>query len=108
MSFVSVELGDFGADTDDLFLAAYDSFNNLLGADIFPGSTSDTLVNLSVSFANISYVLFGSTNPQFLNSVFADNLTFTADSTPAIPLPAGGLLLLSGMAGLAFVRRRRT
>ena len=33
--------------------------------------------------------------------------TFTGDIIPAVPLPAGGLLLLSGLAGLAAHKRRK-
>lgn len=108
MTSVSVELGDFGpSDDDNLFLEAYDEFGNLLGTDtaLLLGSAPDTLLTLSVSFANIAYVLFGSTNDIFQNSVYADNLTFT--DAPAIPLPAGGILLATSLAGLWAARRRK-
>jgi hypothetical protein len=40
----------------------------------------------------------------FPNSIYADKLVF---QTAVVPLPAGGLLILSALGGLAIARRRK-
>jgi hypothetical protein len=62
---------------------------------------------LSVSSAtNIAYVLFGSTG-VFPNSVFADDLSVTFNSTSVVPLPGALPLFASGLVGLGLLSRRR-
>lgn len=101
---VSVAMGDFNADTDNLFLRAYSVTGTLLDevlfellSNIYGGPT------LSVSGSNIAYVLFGSTgdNP---NSVYFDN--FTYEATQAVPEPLSVLLFGLGLIGLAGVGRK--
>lgn len=104
VSFVSVDLGDFGADNDTVFIRAFDSANVLLGSQ-FRNNLGARLGTVSVAAANISYAIFGTTiDAGFIS---ADNFTFTPE-TPAVPLPAGGALLLTGLAALAIGRRRKS
>lgn len=106
-SSVSVDLGDFGGDPDDLFLRAFDQSGNLISQDtasisfIFQG-----MVTLRVTGNNnIASVVFGGLDPFGGNSVFGDNLVV---ETAAIPEPSS--LAMLGIAGgvfsLARVARR--
>lgn len=106
VSFVSVQLGDFGADEDNLFLRAFGANDTFLAAtSAVLGARVQNMLTLALSASGIRYVLFGSSG-DFNNSVYADNLTFTNDSVPPIPLPAGAVLLLTALGGLAWAGRR--
>lgn len=107
VSFFSVDMGDFGpSDDDDLTLQAFASDDSLLASvGINYGSAGNFLATLSVSAPNIAYVVFNGGSTAFPSSIFADNLTFSTD-TAVIPLPAGGLLLLTGLGGFLLARRR--
>lgn len=101
---VSVVMGDYNADPDNLYVQAYDSANNLLDSVAFalPGSTYGG-PTLSVTGSDIAYVLFGSTG-TYDNSIYFDNFEYTAS---AVSEPSTlGLLGLS-LLGLGFVRRRK-
>lgn len=66
----------------------------------FPGTLGDVLTILSApdAFAFLSFN--GTAAGRFV--------AFAAEETvPVVPVPAGGLLLLTGLAGLAAARRRR-
>jgi len=107
VSSVSVALGDFGGDSENLFLDAFDSADNLLDTANFSIATSvSNLILLSIaSGTEISYVLFGA-NGFFSNSVYADDLNF---SVSVVPLPAAFTLFASGLGflGLMGWRKRR-
>lgn len=108
VSAVSVDIGDFGGDEDNLVLEAFDASDALL-ASMFATLPIGTnaMITLSVSAANISYVLFGSSlTDEFPNSVYADNLVFTTQ-TAVVPVPASLVLMMSALASLAAVRKRR-
>ncbi len=82
--------------------------------NIFGSSYTDTLFNVSLTFAHsaseLTLTMFadgtgwqGSSDESW----GIDNLTVTT-SAPAVPLPAGLPLLLAGLGGMALLRGRRT
>lgn len=108
---VSVEVGDFGFDEDNAFIKAYNKAGDLIGKyrTKVPEGVAG-MVTLSISTTeDIHKVKFGTQlDDLFPNSVYADNLTYDYDEmTAAVPLPAGGLLMITALAGLGFVARRR-
>ncbi|WP_299723760.1 VPLPA-CTERM sorting domain-containing protein [uncultured Tateyamaria sp.] len=106
-SGISVDLGDGGSDSDRLFLTAFDLMDNVIEnvtLDI-SGSTSG-LMTLALSTASAAYIRFGVTGEIGNGGILADNLTFTVTPPSAVPLPAGALLLLGGLGGLAALRRK--
>ena len=106
VTYVQVDMGDFNQDADDLFLRAYDSSDNLIGETLLSIAGSFVgMETLSVMTATaIAYVTFGTTGPDFLNSIYADNLIWR---TSDIPLPAALPLMLMGLGGLGFASRRK-
>lgn len=105
---VSIDLGDFDADADTIFLQVFDSGNNSLGYTSQSLDASFTgMVTLNLSAADIAYAVFGSTAPSVNgSSVFADNFTSTAIS--AVPDASSTCALMTaGLGTLAFVARRR-
>ena len=102
-SSVSVDLGDYNADSDLLFLDVYDSSNALLGhTEFFIDGAFTGMQTLSLSTPGISYAIFGATGGVGGSSVFADNFTITA-----IPEPETYAMLLAGLGLLGFTARRR-
>jgi hypothetical protein len=101
--FVSVDMGDYAADADHLYLQAYDAGSNLLASvfDTLPASLSGGHT-LSVSTStDISYVLFNTDDP-FPGSIYFDNFTYNP-----VPIPPTIFLMGGGLAGLAVLRRLR-
>ena len=110
VNFVSIALGDYGADADNLFLRAYNSVNALIGTDtaFLPGGVPGGRI-LSLSISGIDHIEFGSTG-TFANSVLADNLTFewgTLPNASPTPEPSSIVLLGSGLAGIIAWRRKK-
>lgn len=100
---VSVDLGDFDADSDLLFLDVYDSSNTLLGhTELFIEASFTGMETLSLSTPGISYAIFGATGGANGSSVYADNFTITP-----IPEPETYAMLLAGLGLLGFTARRR-
>ncbi|MEP3637994.1 MAG: VPLPA-CTERM sorting domain-containing protein [Paracoccaceae bacterium] len=64
----------------------------------------------SLSFFNLAGEILGSASETDLvfNSIGSTGTaTFTATPVSSVPLPAGGLFLLTGLAGVAAVKRRK-
>lgn len=106
-TFVSVDLGDFNADADLLFLDIFNASNTLLGhTDLLIDSSFSGMQTLSLSASGIAYAVFGSTAPSINgSSVFADNFTFTP-ATGGVPEPAAWALMLAGFFGMGSALRR--
>lgn len=105
--FVSVDLGDFNADADTLFLEVYSAGDVLLGSttllidDAFVG-----MMTLSQSVPGIAYAIYGARTPALGgSSVYSDNFTFEDGVVQAVPEPSTLALLAFG--GVACLRRRR-
>ena len=66
---VSVDLGDFGADNDTVFIQAFDAFDNLLDSSSLSG-LGGALGNVAVAATDISYVclLYTSPSPRDLST----------------------------------------
>ena len=115
VSNVSIDLGDFAADPDRLFLWAWDAANNFLGSVELDTLASDnTMHTLSLAFTNVRSISFGTIGALFpgdpnglgLGGIYADNLTYTR--TPSeVPVPAALPLLLTGLGGLGMMGLRR-
>lgn len=108
-SSVSVDLGDFGSDSDELFLQAFGLGGVPLDESSLLISSSDgSMHTLSLSAPGISYVIFGSRAPSIGgSSVYADNLTFDA-AGEAVPEPASWAMMIAGFLGIGWrVRRQR-
>ncbi|MDP3281524.1 MAG: FxDxF family PEP-CTERM protein [Nitrosomonas sp.] len=99
---VSVDLGDFGGDSDLLFLEVFDSSDTSLGrTEFFIEASFTGMETLSLSTPGISYAIFGGIGENG-SSVYADNFTITA-----IPEPETYAMLLAGLGLLGFTARRR-
>jgi len=66
----------------------------------------DTLPSTLVPVSHLSRAYLFLTNDKTLNTGAVFNIVSITQVAP-VPLPAGGLLLLSGLAGLAIARRRK-
>lgn len=105
-SMVSVDLGDFGEDADQVYLSVYDDTDNLLGTTSqIIGQDISGLFTLSLFSSNISYATFGTTAAYGLGGIYADN--FTYDPTSVIPIPAAAWLFGTALLGFIGLSRRK-
>lgn len=102
---VSIDLGDFNADADTIFLQGFGLGGVPLGEISMLLDASDSSMHtLTFSATDISYVVFGSRDPSLNgSSIFADNLTFAG----GVPEPATWAMMIAGFAGIGW-RLRRT
>lgn len=103
-SRVSIDLGDFNADPDLIFLEAFDARGNLLGSvtELLPPEF-EGMRTLTFSHPDIASVRFGGRLPSVNgSSIYADNFGYE----PAVPEPATVTLLGVGALGLLAWRRR--
>lgn len=103
---VSVDLGDFNADPDLLFLELFDSGSTSLGFTSLTTLASDTTMHtFTLSGSNIAFAVFGSRAPSVSgSSVFADNFTFI---NGAVPEPTTWAMMLIGFGAIGVSMRHR-
>jgi hypothetical protein len=107
----SIDVGDFNEDSENIYLRAYDSSNNLLASALgFLPSSQVTYSTLSVlAGADISYILFGGDvgSTGFLNAVYFDNLNYSSRAPGSVPDSGASVLLLGvALCGLVGLKRR--
>lgn len=105
---VSVLLGDFRADSDNIFLRAFNSYGNFIDESLL---TIDSSVlggeQLTVTSANdnINYVEFGSIG-SYQNSVYADRFSYKVVTTVPEKSPIFGLLSLGIFVSSTLLKRK--
>ena len=113
---VSIDMGDFGQDTDTLLLQAFSGMNatgTLLAtatATLIPSVNTFSFLNLSVSATGINSIRFIGGSSAGPNSVFYDNILVNAPGIQAVPEPATfAMASLAGFLGIgaSLLRCRR-
>ncbi len=104
VNYVSVVMGDYNSDEDNIYLRSYDRYNNLLAEDsdtvpdwLYGGSA----LSVSTPGADISYVEFWGAGLNN-NSVYFDNFEYGV-----VPEPASFMLFGIGGLATALVTRKR-
>jgi hypothetical protein len=103
---VSIGVGDFGADDDETYLAAYDSANNLLASDYYYNPADyygGDYLSVSSS-SSIAYVLFWEEG-SYPGAVAWDNLSYS-NNGPTVPEPSTFILVGAGLVGVGLLRKR--
>lgn len=104
---VAVNLGDYNADGDTLFLEIYSLADTLLArTDLLIANSFSGMQTLSLVNPNIAYAIFGATAPALNgSSVYADNFTWQSATRVAEP-GSLALVALGAIAALRVSRRR--
>lgn len=107
--------GEFGFDGYSLFTNLPNTTGDVVSQIFFTMRDSDETILGDTGFPPLPALSeFEITQIGFIGNVTGEanarervNYTLTSLSpVPAVPLPAGGMLLLTGLAGLAFARRK--
>lgn len=105
VSSLSFLVGDSGTDLDIFQLVGFDASGTAV-ADSGKVSSNAAIVIGILGTGISSFDLFIGDQPDTGGSSVFDNVTFVTEVS-AVPLPAGGLLLLSGLGGVVALRRRK-
>jgi len=103
---VSMDLGDFNGDPDNLLLEGYTAGDVLVDSDtLFIDASFVGMKTLTVSGADIAYVISGTDlSDTFPNSVFHDNVTYECPSDPvggtSVPISTTSLLIAGAQSNM--------
>jgi len=106
---VSVDIGDFNQDADDLFLEAYTSGDVLVDSDaIFIPGPFIGMETLTVSGDDIAYVLSGGVGLGGESNVYNDNVRFTCDKEEIVggeflPINSAALLVAGAQTNAIWI-----
>ncbi|MEM9049701.1 MAG: VPLPA-CTERM sorting domain-containing protein [Pseudomonadota bacterium] len=104
---VSIDLGTEFTGTK-LVLKALGMDNTRIGKATFKVGSGGLVGMVTLALdtdEDIKKIKFG--GKHGVQDVYADNLTFTSSEIVQTPLPAGAVFLITALAGLGFVARRR-
>lgn len=106
-SSVSIDVGDFGSDTDFVFLGLFDAMDNLLASTngTVPDSSS-VGITISASTSNAAYALFSDAEP-FAGAVYWDNINWEPATNVEVPVPVSGTSALFALSFAAFAWSKR-
>ncbi|WP_149499233.1 hypothetical protein [Roseiconus lacunae] len=105
---ISVDMGDFGVEADDLLVEAYSGLGATgtligTGTGFVPDVSGFRFDTVTVSGEGIRSVRMIGGSESIPNSVFYDNITVTLS---AIPEPSGALFFAALLCGTTLLRRR--